>query len=77
VTRSSVSDLEHEAPSLASAAGADDRAKRPRDPALAADHLADVVLRDMEPEDERILALHLLDPNGVRVVHELSSEVLE
>ena len=39
------------------------------------DHFADVVFRDMEAEDERILAFHFLHPDRVGVVDELPSEV--
>jgi hypothetical protein len=41
-------DLEQDAAAGAGRGGAHDRAQRPRDPALAADHLADVVLGDVE-----------------------------
>lgn len=72
-----VSDLEHESPALACASGSNHCAQRPRDPALTADHLADVILGDVKAEDECILPLLLLDADGVRIVHELSSEVLQ
>ena len=52
-TGTSVDDLELEPASRLDAAGADDRAQRARESALAADHLADVVLGDVQPEDER------------------------
>src|SRR5262245_2354962 len=51
-------------------AGAHDRAKRPHDPALPADHLADVVRRDMKPDHRGVVALHCLDTDRVRRVHE-------
>jgi hypothetical protein len=54
---------------------ANDRAERPRDPALATDHLADVVFRDSELEDGRAFALNFLDLDGVRFVDELPREV--
>ena len=75
--RSSVSDLEHEPPALARGPGANHGAQSPREPALAADHLADVFFGDVEAQDHRVLPLLLLDPDGVRIVHELSREVLE
>jgi hypothetical protein len=74
---SSVSDLEHEPPPLAGAAGANHGAQGPRDAALAADHLADVVLGDMEPEDGLVLPLLLLDPDRVGIVDELPGQVLQ
>lgn len=79
MTRSSslISDFQHEPPPLPRAARANDRAQRASDPALTADHLADVVFRHMEAEDERILALHLLDPDRVGIVHELACEIRE
>ncbi len=46
-------------------------------PALLADHLADVVGRDVEVEDDRVLALLRLDAHGVRLVDEPAREPLE
>jgi hypothetical protein len=71
----SVGNLEDEPPPLARTAGPDHGAQGTRDPPLPADHLADIVFRDMEAEDERILALHLLHPDRVGVVDEVPSEV--
>jgi hypothetical protein len=73
----SVSDLEDQPAPLAGAAGADDRAERPSDAALAADHLAHVVLRDVQAEDDGIFALLLLHADGVGIVYELPSQVRE
>src|SRR5438093_3138351 len=66
----SVDDLDKNAIARARRAGTDDRAQRPRDPALAADHLADVVLGHVQLQDVGALALDLLDANRVRVVDE-------
>ena len=66
-----VGDLELEPAARLHPAGADDRAQRPDEPALAADHLADVVLGHMELEDERpVVLLDLLDAHGVGLVDE-------
>ena len=59
-------------------ARAHDRAQGARDASLPADHLADVVLGDVQPEDERaVLALDLLDAHGVRLVDEPPRELRE
>ena len=42
-----------------------DRAQRPGDPALAADHLADVVAGDVQLDDRVAVALDLLDEAGL------------
>ena len=70
-----IGDLEHEPSALTRAAGADDRPQRPSDPPLAADHLPDVVFRDMEAEDERVVGLDLFDADRIGVVYELAREV--
>ena len=75
--RSSVSDLENQPAPLPRAAGAHDRTKRPRNPALAPDHLADVFLRYMEAEDDRVVTHFLLDADGVGVVDELPRQIGE
>ena len=77
MTSSSVSDLEDEPAAVARSAGPDDRPKSARDPPLAPDHLADVLLRDMEAEHNGVVGLLLLDPDGVGVVDELPGEVRE
>jgi hypothetical protein len=56
---------------------ADDRPQRAGDPSLPADHLADVALGDVEPQDEILAVVDLLDPYGVRLVHELPGEIFE
>jgi hypothetical protein len=67
----SVDDLELEAAPRLDAPGADDRAQRAREPALAADHLADVSLGHVEPEEERaVILLDFLDAHGVGLVDE-------
>ena len=68
-------DLEQRPAPVPHRARADDRAQRTRDPTLAADHLADVVLGDVEDEHEGVVALLRLDPHGGRVVDELAREV--
>ena len=75
--RALLQDLEHDAVVRSGPARADDRPERTRDPALAADHLADVGLRDSELEDGRTVALHFLDFHCVRFVDELPREVRE
>ena len=72
-----IGDLEHQTAPLPRAAGADERTKRTRDPPLASDHLADVLLGHMEPEDDRVVALLLLDADCVRVVDQPPREVDE
>ena len=72
-----IGDFQHEPPPLPGAARPNHGAERASDPALASDHLPDIVLGDMQAEDERILALHFLDPDRVRVVNELSREIRE
>jgi len=61
----------------ARAARADDRTERPGNPALAADHLADVVRRDSKPKHGRSFLPHLLDRDRIGLVDELSREVRE
>ena len=73
----SVSDLEDQPAPLAGAAGAHDRAERASYAALTADHLADVVLGDVQAEDDGIFALLLLYADGIRIVHELPGQVRE
>ena len=55
--------------------------KRPsrgaREPPLPADHLPDVVGRDVQMEDDRIVALLGLDPHGIRLVHKPPRQILE
>ena len=72
-----VDDLEQDAAMRVGAAGADDGAQGPGDAALAADHLADVVLGDGEQQDDRALTLLFLDRDGVRLVHQLPGKVGE
>jgi hypothetical protein len=50
--------------------GANQLSQRPRDPALPSDHLADVLLRDEQPQDDEVISLLALDANRVRVVDE-------
>jgi hypothetical protein len=77
INSASVSDLENQPAPLPRASGPDDRPERPRDPSLASDHLADIVLGDVQPQDDGVVALLLLDSDRIRVVHELSREVRE
>ena len=66
----SVGNLEHVALVRPCPAGADDAPERAGDPPLLADHLPDVVRRDVEVEDDRVLTLLGLDANGVGLVDE-------
>jgi len=59
----------------ASRAGPDDRAQGAGDPSLAADHLADVVLRHVQLQHNSAFALDLVDPNRLRVVDESTGEL--
>jgi len=52
-------------------------AQRPRDPPLPSDHLADVVLRHIQPEHHDVVPLLALDANRAGVVHEPPRERLE
>src|SRR3954451_20801189 len=72
-----VGDLDDHTPPVAGGARAHERAERARDPALAADHLADVVCRDMQHETELAVALLLLHAHGLRVVDQLAREIRE
>jgi hypothetical protein len=73
----SVNDLEQDAAALTASGRPHDRTQRARDPALAPDHLADVVRRNVQPQHERVRFVDLLDANGVRLVDELSRQVLD
>jgi hypothetical protein len=74
---SSVSDLENQPPLLASAAGSYDSPQRTRQPALPTDHLADVVLGDVEVEDDDVVPFLLFDPHGIGLVDQPPGEILE
>ena len=69
-----LSDLEEHSRIRARCAGADDRPQRPREAALAADYLADVVRRDMQPEDDGVVPLDRLDVHRRRIVNELAGD---
>lgn len=74
---SSVSDLEDQPAALPRSTGPHDRAERPSDPPLASDHLADVLLRDVQAEHDGVVPQLLLDADGVGVVHQPLSQVCE
>lgn len=74
---SSVSDLEDQPAPLPGSTGPHDRAERPRDPALASDHLADVLLRDVQAEHDGVVPQLLLDADGVGVVDQPLGQVCE
>lgn len=73
----SVDNLENVALVPTGASCPNDAAKGPREAALPADHLADVVGRDMKMEDDGVLTLLRLDPHGVRLVDEPARQPLE
>lgn len=75
MTSSSVSDLQDQTTALPGPAGAHDRTERSGNPALASDDLPDIVLRHMEAKDGRVLALLLLDANGIGVVDEPAGQI--
>ncbi len=56
---------------------AHDCTQRPRDPACAPDHLADIVRGDVEAQHESVLALFRLDANLIGLVDELTREIGE
>ena len=62
---------------LPHAARADDRAQRARNPSLPADHLAQIVLRDMQAKHDRVCFIDSLDAYGIRLVDELACQILE
>ena len=69
-----VRDLEHEPPVAPRTGRPHHRAQRPRDAPLAADHLADVVGRAVEAEDDDVALVEALDPDRGRVVDEPSRD---
>jgi len=69
--------LELDAPPVARPPRAHDRSQRARDPALPSDHLAEIFLRDVESQDDGVVLLDALDAHGVRLVDELTCQVLE
>src|SRR3954463_14601219 len=72
----SVGDLELEPPACLHPARANDRAQCPREPALPADHLADVCLGHVQPQHERaVVVLDLLDAHGAWLVDEPAGEL--
>jgi len=72
-----IGDLDEHAPPVAGGARANERAQSAGNPALAADHLADVVRRHVQHEDESIVALLGVHAHRVGVVDELAREVRE
>src|SRR4051794_11816846 len=70
-------DLEQRAAAPARGRGADDRAQRTGDAALAADHLAHVVLGHVELDHQVAVAVDLLDPDRVRLVDQATGQVLD
>src|SRR5207247_2573666 len=67
---SSVDDLDKDAVARARRARADDCAQGARNAALPSDHLADVVLRYVQLQHVRTVALDLLDVDRVGIVDE-------
>jgi hypothetical protein len=72
-----VDDFELHTPPLTRATRAHNGAQRARDASLPADHLAEILLRNVEAEDERVFFVHLLDTDCVWLVDELAREELE
>ena len=62
---------------LSSRSRAHDLAQRSRDPPLPSDHLADVVLGDVQPKHDDVVPLLALDPNGFGVVDKSPGERLQ
>ena len=61
----------------AHAACANERPQGPGDAPLAADHLADVLVGDVQPEDDGTVALGALDPYLVGPVDEVPRQLGE
>lgn len=72
---SSVSDLEDHPAPLAGSAGPHDGTESARDPSLAADHLADVLLRNVQAKYDGVVSLLFLDADGVGVVDQPLGQV--
>src|SRR5580765_1631231 len=72
-----VDDLELHATLFARASGTDDRAQRACDASLPADHLAQILLRDMQAKDDRVVLVDALHPHLVGLVDELPRQILE
>ena len=62
---------------LTRTAGTNDRAQRARDTSLLADHLAEIVLRNVKAEHDSIGLVDALDAHGVGLVDKLPRQVLE
>jgi len=62
---------------LTRAARTDDRAQSAGDASLLADHLAEIVLRDMETKHDGVGLVDALDAHRVGLVDKLPREVLE
>jgi len=62
---------------LAHAAGAHDRPQRAGDATLAADHLAEVVLCDMQAQDDGVVFVDSLNAYRIGLVDELLRQILE
>src|SRR5262249_35574767 len=72
-----VHDLELHAPPLACTARAHDRAQRAGDAPLPADHLAEIVLGDVQAQNDGVFLLDALDTHLVGCVDELPRKELE
>ena len=70
-------DLEQRPAAAAGRRGPHHRAQRAGDAALTADHLAHVVLGDVELQDRVAVAFDLLHAHGVRLVDQAASQVLD
>src|SRR5690242_4751462 len=75
--RALVDDLELHATPLACTTRAHDRAQRAGDAPLPPDHLAEIVLGDVQAQDDDVLLLDALDAHLVRRVDEPARQELE
>src|SRR5438552_5944850 len=72
-----VDDLALDAAPLAHASRSHDRAQGACDASLPPDHLADIILCDMQAKHHGVFLVDTLDAHGVRIVDELLRQVLE
>jgi hypothetical protein len=68
-------DLEKNALAALGTARPNDRAERASDPTVTADHLAKVVVRHVQAEDDRITAVDSLDGHRIGRIDEVPGDV--